>query len=236
MKVTIFGVKHLVAVASASLPLPLPDCDCFFSSLITLCSANYEQQKAAGETINSINMETELAMAWTGQVLQLPLPLSGPSESASSCQQWQSTFAVLQCQSSNDLLLQLQPFFSASFGKWTAQSFLITAKSNWISLDILASLIYEGARKRGGAASSFQLTPLAVALLQLHAHTHTDRERDTCVCPNCARLCQCLCEMGARVRDSCTVPPLLIFFPLSCSASCTLYFTGSDRAHVVAIN
>lgn len=71
--------------------------------------------------------------------------------------------------------------FAASFGKWTAQSFLITAKSNWVSLDILASLIYaagEGAARGGrGATSGFQLTPLAVALLQLHAQT----QRHLCV-------------------------------------------------------
>lgn len=165
-------------------------------------------------------METELATAWTGQVLQSPL-LSGPSESATSCQQSQSQSLAQSTLPCCNVKVQMiyrcncSPFCRliwqmncAKFSHYGKIQLSLTWHFGFIDLRCRRG----GSKRRAWGNKWLSINTSSCGAVPV-ARTHRQRHRDTCVCPNCARLCQCLCEMGARVRDSCTLPTLLVFFP-----------------------
>lgn len=160
-------------------------------------------------------METELATAWTGQVLQSPL-LSGPSESATSCQSLaHSTLPCCNVKVQMIYRCNCSPFCRliwqmncAKFSHYGKIQLSLTWHFGFIDLVC----------RRGGhgATSGFQLTPLAVGLLQLHAQT----QRHLCVPQLRETVSMFVWNGSASARFLYSSPfarllsPFFVFFPL----------------------
>lgn len=192
-------------------------------------------------------METELATAWTGQVLQSPL-LSGPSESATSCQQSQSLSLaqsmLLCCNVKVQMIYRCNcsPFCRliwqmncAKFSHYGKIQLSLTWHFGFIDLRC----------KRGGSKRrAWGNKWLSINTSSCGAAPVARTDTKTLVCAPIARDCVNVCVKWERECEILVRFPLCSSsFPPSSSSShfppvpCfTPYFPGSGRADVVAIN